>query len=171
MNCGGNKMKTKTKIGTILAAGIFAAGMIWSWKYDEEINARTAELAKNDVVRQSYKSAQGNDVRLSKSSDGSVHLYVGKPAGPYLIASDENGNGNIEKYFLNNTTKNCLGKESSVFSFFSSPFPDHEKNLLMTALGKSTVCESEIDLLRFANTDNLSRIERELLPYYGQKTR
>lgn len=158
-------MNMKTKIGTVLGACFIAAGLAWSWNYGSQIEARIAEQKAKAVVRYAYGAAQGNDVYLSRGPT-QVHLRVGTLkdrdfVGPYISAHDDNADGRIETYSVWRISDNCKGDKD---------YKQYDHNMLQTALGKSTVCEREVALLRFANTETLSKIEQELLPYYGQET-
>ncbi len=159
-------MNMKTKIGTVLGVGFIAAGLAWSWNEGSQIEARIAERKANAVVRYAYDAAQGNDVYLSGGSTGNVYLEVGTLkdrdfVGPRIYAVDENIDGRIDRYSIWNVSDNCKGDKD---------YKQYDENMLLTALGKSTVCDREVALLRFANTETLSKIEQELLPYYGQET-
>ena len=150
-------------IGTGIVA-VLAAGVGYIFQLEDKWEQEYQEEAKKNVIRHSYELAQGYDVRLRKYGPQFI-LDIGKIADqqmkyPGLRAVDADSNGRIETYDLWNPSDNCKGDKD---------YKQYDSNMLLTALGKSTVCEREVALLRFANTDTLSKIERELLPYYGQK--
>lgn len=170
-------MNIKTKMGLIGTGivAVLAAGAGYISQLEDKWEQEYQEEAKKNVIRHSYELAQGYDVRLRKVQgydvssgklSSEINLEIGKMdssgfISPQLFAADRNGDGRVEEYFVGSITDNCKGDKD---------YRSYDYNMLLTALGKSTACEQEVALLRFANTDTLSNIERELLPHYGKDT-
>lgn len=153
-------MNTNTKNslrGVVVVVG--AVGLLVLNAYREGIESRKYPI----VVRRSYELALGNDVSLSTRGGTTKVLYIGtmdedKFVGAYLEATDNEMGGTIEDYSLQATAE-CRGDHES---------KAYARNLVLTALGESKVCEREVALLKLADRDTLNKIERELLPYSGK---
>ncbi len=140
----------KTKITAMCSAALAAAGLYWGIAKGIESEERARQREQDEVVAYNYSGAQGYDVRLAKDFAGVSGVIFGIGTlegrtfkGPAIIAHDYDKDGSVDEYHCTQVMDENIMK---MCSFDTSP-----------------------KLLAMQSRDVLSRIERELLPYYGQK--